>query len=396
MDGTRRQWDRANAIGSTFTPRTPGSTPERHSMFTPSPLGTAPAQPATTALTHAGAQRPEPDLQTLLDAIIASRISADQRFDCVVARIGAHGSAINRTVDALAALQVRHEHTDKKLLALQAHQEEAATRIEALEARLAERPTADLAAPGPPPGDPTMAAVLNRLELFEPKQPTPAPSVETASVPTTPPGDELIGRAGPPQRDTNAYDKTTVRIYANTRNPREVVLHERVAKAGVPCTAYEVKRPPLSTMRTVVFAGHETKAADSVVRVLGTLREDDGMHRTIAVRTPNDEPVSLRFFPDRAVADRAKRTQTHEIARQLVAHGIRASEASPRDGMSLPSFGTTTRSASLLRSWMTSSSKAWRRDRSDCCCDRGVPRAAAQAQGRAPTSRHRRAPRTLR
>lgn len=189
---------------------------------------------------------------------------------------------MNRTVDAFAALQASHEHTDKRLQALQAHQEEAASRIEALEASLAAQGGAEPPTPKPAQEDAAMAEVLRRLELLESTKPTPASSTGTASGPTTPPGDAFTGRAGPPQRDLYSYDRRIIRIYSDVRVPREVVLPElqRLAKqAGVPTTAYNPEGPPLSTMHTAVLTGHETKAADIVTRILRTLREDDGTYR---------------------------------------------------------------------------------------------------------------------
>lgn len=152
------------------------------------------------------------DLQTLLDAINASRACTEQRLDSALSRIEAQGNAINRTVDALTALQASHEQTDKRLSALQAHQEEAAARIEALELRIAD----SSGAPASPMPDKAMEDVLKRLEHLESRCPTPEPSVGTASGPTTPPLGGSFSARGP-ARDPHHYDKRVIRIFADVR-----------------------------------------------------------------------------------------------------------------------------------------------------------------------------------
>lgn len=74
-------------------------------------------------------------------------------------------------------------------------------------------------------------------------------------------------------------------------------------------------------------------AAQRVTAFLASLRRDDGSFASFQTQGPKGERIDTSFFPDRPLADRARKAETLSAARVFDQLGIQYTDANGRDGV---------------------------------------------------------------
>lgn len=310
-----------------MAPRGRDAQPPRSTSGTAS--ARTPATPAPPAATQ------QPDMHVLLAAISGLRNDVNHRFDGVENRLVDHGQAIHQALDAVGALQNTQSALQESIEDLRDSRHEQNKRIEALEAHIKERTT-----PSPPPGQAdahaelveSLAERLRRLESERSENrrgntPSGPTTPETGSFAPAPPG-------GPP--DPFAYSSNTLRAVASTTVPREAMrtaIEAFVAEAGLPRDCYSIRGPSISMYHTIKFEGTESAAAGNAKALLDSIKMGGGRYRRETIPAPDGSDIQVSIFPDRSLADRARRAETHSAADIFFDMGLQDAVAAPRDGL---------------------------------------------------------------